>query len=97
MQMMVEMLARAIERAGSTDAVKVAHALEDMRYVNDFHEATIRASDHQVLQPLYVSVMEKQGGEVRFDNEGSGYGFRTVRKLKAAQTTLPTTCQMERF
>jgi len=97
MQMMVEMLARAIERAGSTDAVKVAHALEDMRYVNDFHEATVRASDHQVLQPLYVSVMEKQGGEVRFDNEGSGYGFRTVRKLKAAQTTLPTTCQMERF
>ncbi len=67
-----------------------------MRYVNDFHEATIRAEDHQVLQPLYVSVMERQGGEVRFDNEGSGYGFRTVRKLKAAQTTLPTTCRMQR-
>ncbi|MFJ4290103.1 branched-chain amino acid ABC transporter substrate-binding protein [Cupriavidus sp. NPDC089707] len=96
MQMMVEMLARAIEKAGSTDAVKVARALENMRYVNDFHEATIRADDHQVLQPLYVSVMDRQGGAVRFDNEGSGYGFRTVRKLKAAQTTLPTTCRMER-
>jgi len=96
MQMMVEMLARAIEKAGTTDAVRVARALENMRYVNDFHEATIRAEDHQVLQPLYVSVMDKQGGSVRFDNEGSGYGFRTVRKLKAAQTTLPTTCRMER-
>ncbi|SPD63996.1 ABC transporter permease [Cupriavidus taiwanensis] len=96
MQMMVEMLARAIAQAGSTDAVKVARALEHMRYVNDFHEATVRADDHQVLQPLYVSVMERQGGAVRFDNEGSGYGFRTVRKLKAAQTTLPTTCRMER-
>ncbi|WP_042884651.1 branched-chain amino acid ABC transporter substrate-binding protein [Cupriavidus necator] len=96
MQMMVEMLARAIEQAGSTDAVKVARALENMRFVNDFHEATVRAEDHQVLQPLYVSVMERQGGAVRFDNEGSGYGFRTVRKLKAAQTTLPTTCRMER-
>ncbi|WP_454741507.1 branched-chain amino acid ABC transporter substrate-binding protein [Cupriavidus necator] len=96
MQMMVEMLARAIEQAGSTDAVKVARALENMRFVNDFHEATVRADDHQVLQPLYVSVMERQGGAVRFDNEGSGYGFRTVRKLKAAQTTLPTTCRMER-
>ncbi|NOV27170.1 branched-chain amino acid ABC transporter substrate-binding protein [Cupriavidus necator] len=96
MQMMVEMLARAITQAGSTDAVKVACALENMRYVNDFHEATVRADDHQVLQPLYVSVMERQGGAVRFDNEGSGYGFRTVRKLKAAQTTLPTTCRMER-
>lgn len=96
MQMMVEMLARAIEQAGSTDAVKVARALENMRFVNDFHEATVRADDHQVLQPVYVSVMERQGGAVRFDNEGSGYGFRTVRKLKAAQTTLPTTCRMER-
>ncbi len=96
MQMMVEMLARAIEQAGSTDAVKVARALENMRYVNQFHEATVRADDHQVLQPLYVSVMERQGGAVRFDNEGSGYGFRTVRKLKTAQTTLPTTCRMER-
>ncbi|SPA00236.1 putative branched amino acid ABC TRANSPORTER, periplasmic component [Cupriavidus taiwanensis] len=96
MQMMVEMLARALTQAGSTDAVKVARALEHMRYVNDFHEATVRADDHQVLQPLYVSVMERQGGAVRFDNEGSGYGFRTVRKLKAAQTTLPTTCRMER-
>ncbi len=96
MQMMVEMLARAIEQAGSTDAVAVAYALEDMRFTNGFHEATVRADDHQVLQPLYVSMMAKQGGEVRFDNEGSGYGFRTVRKLKTAQTTLPTTCRMER-
>jgi len=96
MQMMVEMLARAIEQAGSTDAVAVAYALENMRYTNDFHDATVRADDHQVLQPLYVSVMAKQGGGVRFDNEGSGYGFRTVKKLKTAQTTLPTTCRMER-
>jgi branched-chain amino acid transport system substrate-binding protein len=97
MQMMVEMLARAIEAAGSTDAVKVARALEDMRFVNEFHDATVRAADHQVIQPLYVSVMERQGGDVRFDNEGSGYGFRTVKRLKSAQTTLPTTCKMERF
>ncbi|MCT9072592.1 branched-chain amino acid ABC transporter substrate-binding protein [Cupriavidus gilardii] len=96
MQMMVEMLARAIEQAGSTDAAKVARALEGMRYVNDFHDATVRADDHQVLQPLYVSMMERQGGDVRFDNEGSGFGFRTVKRLKAAQTTRATTCKMER-
>lgn len=96
MQMMIEMLARAIEQAGSTDAVKVARALEGMRYVNDFHDATVRADDHQVLQPLYVSMMERQGGDVRFDNEGSGFGFRTVKRLKAAQTTRATSCKMER-
>lgn len=96
MQMMIEMLAVAIEKAGSTDAVKVARTLEGMRYVNDFHDATVRADDHQVLQPLYVSMMAKQGGDIRFDNEGSGYGFRTVKRLKAAQTTLATRCRMER-
>jgi len=96
MQIMMEMLARAIAQAGGTDAVKVALALENMRYTNDFHDATVRAEDHQVLQPLYVSVMARQGADVRFDNEGSGYGFRTVKKLKTAQTTLPTTCRMER-
>lgn len=96
MQMMVEMLARAIEQAGSADVVAVAYALENMRFTNGFHEATVRADDHQVLQPLYVSSMARQGGDVRFDNEGSGYGFRTVKRLKAAQTTLPTTCRMER-
>lgn len=96
MQMMVEMLARAIEQAGSADVVAVAYALENMRFTNGFHEATVRADDHQVLQPLYVSAMARQGGDVRFDNEGSGYGFRTVKRLKAAQTTLPTTCRMER-
>lgn len=96
MQMMVEMLARAIEQAGSTDVVAVAYALENMRFTNGFHEATVRADDHQVLQPLYVSAMARQGADVRFDNEGSGYGFRTVKRLKAAQTTLPTTCRMER-
>ncbi|WP_454763438.1 branched-chain amino acid ABC transporter substrate-binding protein [Cupriavidus campinensis] len=96
MQIMMEMLARAIAQAGGTDAVKVALALENMRYTNDFHDATVRAEDHQVLQPLYVSIMARQGADVRFDNEGSGYGFRTVKKLKTAQTTLPTTCRMER-
>jgi branched-chain amino acid transport system substrate-binding protein len=96
MQMMIEMLARAISQAGSTDAVAVGRALETMRYNNGFHDATMRADDHQLQQPLYVSVMAKQGGDVRFDNEGSGYGFRTVRKLSAAQALQPTTCRMER-
>jgi branched-chain amino acid transport system substrate-binding protein len=33
---------------------------------------------------------------VRFDNEGSGFGFRTLLKIPAAQTAMPTTCQMKR-
>ena len=97
MRIMIEMLAAAVERAGTTQAAAVAKALEGARFGNGFHEATMRASDHQLIQPLYVSVMQKQGvGGVRFDNEGSGYGFKTERYLTAGNTALPTTCAMTR-
>ena len=33
---------------------------------------------------------------VRFDNEGSGYGFRTVRFVDAAATELVSSCRMRR-
>jgi branched-chain amino acid transport system substrate-binding protein len=97
MQVMVEMLAAAIEKAGTTEAVAVARALEGAQYRNAFHQATMRAADHQLIQPLYVSVMKKQAdGGIRFDNEGSGYGFKTERYLTGPQTALPTSCQMVR-
>ena len=62
------------------------------------HAGTMRREDHQFLQPIYVSVMQKVGSPgVRFDVEGSGYGFRTVRYLSAAQTALPQSCKMAAF
>ena len=65
--------------------------------VGGLHEGMIRASDHQFIQPLYVSVMERVGGPgVPHDNEGSGFGFRTVRYFEPRQTEQPTTCQMQR-
>ncbi|WP_188395609.1 branched-chain amino acid ABC transporter substrate-binding protein [Oxalicibacterium flavum] len=97
MHVMIEMLVRAIEQAGSTDAVAVARALEGARYRSDLHDAVMRAEDHQLIQPLYVSVMQRlRDGRIRFDNEGSGYGFRTEAYLPAMQTALPTTCRMQR-
>jgi branched-chain amino acid transport system substrate-binding protein len=86
-----------MEKAKSTEAAAVAKALEGAHYRNAFHEASMRASDHQLLQPLYVSVMQKVAdGGVRFDNEGSGYGFKTERYLPLAVTALPTTCRMKK-
>ena len=101
MHMLVEMLVAAIERAGSTEPAAVARALEGMgfdgRTLGGFHQGAMRAADHQVVQPLVVSVMDKAGAPgVHFDNEGSGYGFRSVRRLEPRQTELPHTCTMER-
>jgi len=97
MDVMIDMLVSAIEKAQSTEAAAVARALEGAQYKSKFHEASMRASDHQLIQPLYVAVMQKLAdGGIRFDNEGSGYGFKTERYLASAATALPTTCKMLR-
>ena len=98
MQIMVEMLATAIEKAKTTEAAAVARALEGAQYKNSFHDAVMRADDHQLIQPLYVSVMQKKGESgVRFDNEGSGYGFKTERYFDARLTALPSSCKMNKI
>ncbi|WP_232063111.1 branched-chain amino acid ABC transporter substrate-binding protein [Undibacterium sp. KW1] len=98
MQLMVEMLVTAIEKARTTEAAAVAHAMEGAHYKNAFHDAIMRAEDHQLIQPLYVSVMQKKGESgVRFDNEGSGYGFKTERYFDARLTALPSSCKMLRI
>ncbi|BCQ53945.1 branched-chain amino acid ABC transporter substrate-binding protein [Burkholderia gladioli] len=97
MSEMVEMLAAAITRARSADPAAVARALEGASYDDGFHPIRMRASDHQAIQPLYVMEMDRLGTPgVRVDNEGSGYGFRTVLALSAASTEPPSTCRMTR-
>lgn len=100
MSMMVEMLAQAMTKAGTADPEAVAKALEGMRFKGEeagFHPMWMRADDHQAIQPLYVMEMDKQGTPgVRFDNEGAGYGFRTVLALPAERTVPATVCQMKR-
>ena len=97
MQLMIEALAQAIERAGSSDALAVAHALEHADVTLAGRRGRMRAGDHQFQQPLVVGVMERQGTPgVPFDVEGSGYGFRVVREISAAQAEQPFSCRMVR-
>jgi len=97
MQLMVEALVQAIEKAGSAAAVPVATALEGATVSLAGQQGTMRASDHQFQQTLVVGMMDKQGAPgVKFDVEGSGYGFRVVRVLAPAQAEMPTTCRMAR-
>jgi branched-chain amino acid transport system substrate-binding protein len=96
MQLMIEALAQAFERAGSEDPQKVAKALESADVTLAGQRGTMRATDHQFQQPLVVGVMERQGTPgVPFDVEGSGYGFRVVRTISAADAQMPTTCRLQ--
>jgi branched-chain amino acid transport system substrate-binding protein len=100
-QLAVEMLVAALERAGSDEAAAVARALEGATSAGTsfegWHDVRMRAEDHQLLQPLRVAVMDRAGSPgVVHDVEGSGYGFRVVRRIDPAAATLPHSCRMAR-
>ncbi len=97
MQLMVEALAQAMQQAGSTDALPVARALEHASVTLYGQAGSMRAQDHQFQQPLVVGVMDRLGAPgVKFDVEGSGYGFRVVRQIPADKARMPSTCRMQR-
>ncbi len=97
MQLMMEALAQAIERAGKSDPLAVAYQLEKADVSLGGQRGRMRAQDHQFQQPLVVAMMAKQGtAEVPFDVEGSGYGFRVIKQFKASEVELPSTCKMNR-
>ena len=98
MQLMVEALAQSIERAGSTDVVAIARQMETANVQMAGQGGHMRGADHQFQQALAVGVMEKKGAPgVKFDVEGSGYGFRVVRQIAADKAQQPHSCQMQRF
>ncbi|MCM2347471.1 branched-chain amino acid ABC transporter substrate-binding protein [Acidovorax soli] len=98
MQLMVEALAQSIERAGSTDVVAMARQMEKASVQLAGQGGTMRAADHQFQQALAVGVMDKKGTPgVKFDVEGSGYGFRVVRQIPAARAQQPHSCSMQRY
>lgn len=90
----MDMLARAIEKAGSTnDIVPIARALEGMEYDSPFGKIKMRKDDHQASHPLYISQLVKG---VKYDAEGLGLGWKTVAKVPGAVTELPAACNMTR-
>ena len=90
---MWEMFAAAAKKAQSNDPVKVARALEGMKMQTALGEVEMRADNHQMLQPLYVSTLSKNP---KYDVEDSGLGWKSDAKVDGKATSLPTTCKMER-
>jgi branched-chain amino acid transport system substrate-binding protein len=91
---MFQMLAKAIDKAGSTDALQVALALEDMK-ATDLVGAPVqmRKADHQLLMPYYVATFTKN---VKYDAEKTGLGWKTDYIATTEDLTLPTVCRMKR-
>lgn len=97
MQLLIEALAQALEKAGSVDTTAVARALEHADVTLAGQRGYMRSGDHQFQQTLVVGVMDRQGTPgVKFDVEGSGYGFRVVKVIAAERAQMPTSCSMQR-
>lgn len=92
----VTMLAEAIKRAGSADPLKVAHTMSGMKMASLMGEIEMRASDHQLQQPLFISSFTKAGGAVKHDSEKTGFGFRTEKAIPTYVASTPTSCNMQR-
>ncbi|HZZ93680.1 MAG TPA: branched-chain amino acid ABC transporter substrate-binding protein [Usitatibacter sp.] len=90
---MFAMLQAAAKKAKSNDPVKLARALEGLQMDTPYGPMQMRADNHQLLQPLFVSTLSDKA---KHDVEGTGLGFITDEKIDAAKTALPTTCKMTR-
>ncbi len=90
------MLAEAVKRARSADPLRIAHTLSGMKMTSLMGEIEMRAADHQLQQPLFVSSWTKAGGAVRHDVEKTGYGFKTESEIPTFVGAQPTSCSMQR-
>ena len=85
------------QAAKALDIVAVAYEMERAKVTLNAQTGAMRASDHQFQQPLVVGLMDRVGTPgVKFDVEGSGYGFRVIKTLSAARAEQPTSCNMQR-
>ncbi len=93
----VQLLAKGVNQAKSTDPVKVAFAMEGQKFKSLNGDVEMRKTDHQLQQPLYVTTWVKTNGKtVKFDQENTGYGWRTDQKVDPYVAAQPTSCNMKR-
>ena len=93
----MRMLAMAVKQATSADPAKIAPRLEGMKIeVLDGGEGFMRAEDHQFFQPMYIAQFGPLSKDQPFDEENTGWGWKSVGKIDTGDTILPTSCKMHR-
>ncbi|MDP1532840.1 MAG: ABC transporter substrate-binding protein, partial [Rubrivivax sp.] len=95
----LEMVADALKRTkpedGKLNVNALARALETTRLKTPMGEAVMRASDHQVLLPLVVSVVSK---DAKYKVDDTDLGFKPVKIFTAEEAAAPVqaSCKMQR-
>ena len=96
-EMTPRFLAAAINKAQSTDPVKIARALEDLTIDSVVGPVRMRGDDHQLLLPQVVNTIAPVDGKaVKVGWEGTNYGFRTDAAYTGNELAQGTDCKMAR-
>lgn len=89
-------LPAAMAKAKSTDPVKVAKAMEGLSFKSLTGDVTMRASDHQLQQPLYLATWNKMDAKNNINVEKTGNTWTLEKTFETYVSSTPTTCQMKR-
>jgi branched-chain amino acid transport system substrate-binding protein len=91
----INLLGAAIAKAGSTEPIKVAKALEGLSVKSFAGDVTMRASDHQLQQSMFITKWQKaKKGEYSVEN--TGFTFVPIKQMDPYVSSTPTSCQMKR-
>ncbi len=85
----IDTLAAAMKQADSSDPAKVAAAMSGMERATPLGPSDMRADNHQLIQPLFITELEPGVPHVFKE---AGMGFKTVAAIPAEQTRMATTC-----
>jgi branched-chain amino acid transport system substrate-binding protein len=89
-------LSTAMAKAKSTDPVKVAAAMEGLKVANFNGEVEMRKTDHQLQQPLFMTVWQKVDSKFPYSPENTGMTLAPVKEYPSFIASTPTSCQMKR-
>jgi branched-chain amino acid transport system substrate-binding protein len=91
------LLSAAMAKAKSTNAVKVAAALEGLQVKGLNGDVTVRKSDHQLQQTVFIQAWQKVGKPpLDYSVENTGYTFAPIKTFEPYVSSTPTSCQMKR-
>jgi branched-chain amino acid transport system substrate-binding protein len=90
-------LGQAMANAKSTDPVKVAAALEGLKYKSFNGDVEMRKTDHQLQQTLFLTVWQKTDAKYPYSPENTGMTLVPVKTFEPYVSSTPTSCQMKRL
>jgi branched-chain amino acid transport system substrate-binding protein len=89
-------LGEAMAKAKSTDPVKVAAAMSGLKFKSYHGDVEIRKADHQLQQPLWMTVWQKADKKFPYSPENTGMTLAPVKEFPSYVSSTPTSCQMKR-